>query len=337
MQWIVEAPKDFKVEKMTGDIEPGAVLSGKIVGTRDKTSWNLDFDVTLPPNGSGCGKSLQRVACDDHRAHHEDSATFVRLPHARLRRSLSAQSGWPVAPPTAPAANYRQVQRELGLARTVVVQPNAYGFDNSCTVDAIRALGPQARGDGDRLFRHDGRGIASAPRCRHPGRALLRAPESICTWDDVPAIAARVASLGWHVQVQADGRDLPQYDALLRALPTDVVIDHNGKFMEPVPPEHPAFQTLLRLLDTGRCLGEVVGAVRNVEDRCAALRGRERARARAGEAQPGAVPVGEQLAASGPQSAARQRGHPRPAARLGSRRGDAPRILVDNPARLYGF
>ena len=50
------------------------------------------------------------------------------------------------------------------------------------------------------------------------------------------------------------GRMLPsQYNALIRGLPTDVVIDHNGKFMEPVPPSDPAFQTLLRLLDTGRC------------------------------------------------------------------------------------
>jgi D-galactarolactone isomerase len=32
----------------------------------------------------------------------------------------------------------------------------------------------------------------------------------------------------------------------------DVVIDHNGKFLEPVAPEHPAFRTLLRLLDSGR-------------------------------------------------------------------------------------
>ena len=56
VQWIVEATKDFKVEKMTGDIEPGAILSGKIVGRRDKTSWNLDFDVTLPANEAAAGR-----------------------------------------------------------------------------------------------------------------------------------------------------------------------------------------------------------------------------------------------------------------------------------------
>ena len=57
-----------------------------------------------------------------------------------------ANPAWPVPPPEAPAFEYRRVQRELGLARAVVVQPNAYGFDNRCTIDAIRDLGPQARG-----------------------------------------------------------------------------------------------------------------------------------------------------------------------------------------------
>jgi len=60
VQWVVEAPKDFKVEKMAGEIKPGALLSGKIVGNRGKTSWNLDFDVTLPAKdaaaGMACGK-----------------------------------------------------------------------------------------------------------------------------------------------------------------------------------------------------------------------------------------------------------------------------------------
>ena len=32
IQRVVEAPKDFKVEKMTGEVKPGGALSGKIVG-----------------------------------------------------------------------------------------------------------------------------------------------------------------------------------------------------------------------------------------------------------------------------------------------------------------
>jgi hypothetical protein len=60
IQTVVQAGKDFKVETMAGDLKPGARLSGKVTGKRDNTSWNLEFDVTLPAKdaaaGMGCGK-----------------------------------------------------------------------------------------------------------------------------------------------------------------------------------------------------------------------------------------------------------------------------------------
>lgn len=60
IQWVVESPKDFKTEKMTGEVKPGAMLTGTIVGARAKTTWNLDFDLRLPEKdaaaGMSCGK-----------------------------------------------------------------------------------------------------------------------------------------------------------------------------------------------------------------------------------------------------------------------------------------
>jgi hypothetical protein len=55
VQWVVESPKDFTVEKMIGKVEPGAMLSGRIVGARAKTTWVLDFDVKLPAKDSAVG------------------------------------------------------------------------------------------------------------------------------------------------------------------------------------------------------------------------------------------------------------------------------------------
>ena len=48
-------------------------------------------------------------------------------------------------PPHAPAAAYRELQRQLGLRRVVVVQPTGYGFDNRCTLTGLEQLGPEAR------------------------------------------------------------------------------------------------------------------------------------------------------------------------------------------------
>jgi uncharacterized protein len=60
VQWVVESPKDFKVEKMTGDIKPGGTLSGRIVGSRGKTAFTFDFELNLPTKdaaaGMSCGK-----------------------------------------------------------------------------------------------------------------------------------------------------------------------------------------------------------------------------------------------------------------------------------------
>ena len=60
LQRSLTSPGDFKVEKLSGDIKPGGVLAGKIVGSVAKTSFNLEFSVTLPAKdaaaGLSCGK-----------------------------------------------------------------------------------------------------------------------------------------------------------------------------------------------------------------------------------------------------------------------------------------
>jgi len=55
IQRVVESPKDFKVEKMTGNIKAGGTLSGKIAGSLDKTTFNFDFDVNLPAKEAAAG------------------------------------------------------------------------------------------------------------------------------------------------------------------------------------------------------------------------------------------------------------------------------------------
>ena len=47
--------------------------------------------------------------------------------------------------PDATVTQYREVQKQLGLSRVVVVQPTAYGRDNRCTLDAMAQFGKGAR------------------------------------------------------------------------------------------------------------------------------------------------------------------------------------------------
>jgi D-galactarolactone isomerase len=150
-------------------------------------------------------------------------------------------------------AAYQAVQSRLGLSRTVVVQPTAYGTDNSCTLDAVASLGLGAaravvavtpETPTDELRRLHAAGARGA-------RAFMLGGGPV-PWERLHALAAHVAPLGWHVQLQFDGGEMPEREALIRNLPCPVVIDHVGRFHEPVPPDAPAVQALLRLLESGR-------------------------------------------------------------------------------------
>jgi D-galactarolactone isomerase len=78
-------------------------------------------------------------------------------------------------------------------------------------------------------------------------------PGGVLPWSALEPTAARIAALGWHIDLQLDGRELARHEAMLQRLPCRLVIDHVGRFLGPVTPESDSVRTLLRLLDAGRC------------------------------------------------------------------------------------
>lgn len=155
-------------------------------------------------------------------------------------------------PPDADADRYRQVQQALGLERVVVVQPTAYGFDNSCTLDAIAKFGPHARGVAVVPTDVADEELARLTRAGIRGARYFMLKGGLLPWESLESMAARLADHGWLVQIQLDGRDLPKYEDIIARLPVPAIIDHTGKFLEPVSVSDPAFQSLLRLLDSGQ-------------------------------------------------------------------------------------
>ena len=178
-------------------------------------------------------------ACDTHM--HIYEARYAFAPTALIK------------PPPAPLSAYRDIQQQLGLTRVVVVQPSGYGFDNSCTLDAVAALGANARCV---VVPRPDASEAELQKLHAAGARSVRyfmLASGVLSWETLEPMAARIAPLGWHIDLQLDGRDLAQFEALLSRLPCTLVIDHNGKFLEPVGVDHPGFRTLLKLLDSGRC------------------------------------------------------------------------------------
>jgi len=154
-----------------------------------------------------------------------------------------------VKPADASVADYLAMRKRIGVDRTVVVQPSAYGLDNTCTLDAMAEIGPSARGI---AVCNESTSDAELERLNKLGIRGLRffmLKGGAVTWDSLETMSARIAPLGWHIVLQLDGRDFPQYETVVKRLPSNVIIDHVGKFLEPVPLDHPGFQALLRLLE----------------------------------------------------------------------------------------
>ncbi len=147
---------------------------------------------------------------------------------------------------------YLRLQNTLGLERAVVVQPSAYGTDNSCTLDALQRLGPNGRAVVviDESMPEAGMHELSEKGVR--GIRFFMLKGGVLGWESLEKMARRAADFGWHIQLQTDGRFLHERHAELSALPCTLVIDHNGKFLEPVGLEHPGVAALFSLLDSGR-------------------------------------------------------------------------------------
>ena len=149
--------------------------------------------------------------------------------------------------------DYRAVQKRLGLERVIVVQPNAYADDNEVTVSSIKRFGKNAKGVA--VVKPDVMD-AELDRLTKAGMCAVRIMTlhgGMLGFDVMDEVVARVHPFGWHANLQLDGRELPKFEAQIKRLPGKFVIDHTGKFLEPVSPDSREFRSLLNLVDTGRC------------------------------------------------------------------------------------
>ena len=155
-------------------------------------------------------------------------------------------------PPPATAADYLARAEALGLERVVFVQPTHYALDNAAQLDATRALGGRARMVAvvDETVEEAALAALAMSGCR--GARFFLRPGGAVSADALASVAARIAPLGWHIDLQVDGMELPAREADLAALPCPLVIAHMGRFLEPVAVTDPPFRSLLRLLEAGR-------------------------------------------------------------------------------------
>jgi len=239
-----------------------------------------------------------------------------------------------------PVEDYQAMQKRVGLERVIVVQPNAYADDNSVTLASMKKLGLK-NSKGVAVVK-PGVKDAELERLTKGGMCALRIMTlhgGTLGFDVMDELMARVHQFGWHANIQLDGRELPKYEAQIKRLPGKFVIDHTGKFLEPVSPDSKEFRSLLNLLDTGRCWVKLSAPYETSKTGAPKYEDVSKlARALVKHA-----PQRTMWASNWPHPSARKPAPPDDADLLDLLLDWAPdhatrkRILADNPAELYGF
>jgi 2-pyrone-4,6-dicarboxylate lactonase len=243
------------------------------------------------------------------------------------------------APADAPKDTLQALQRHLGLARAVIVQTVNHGFDHAVVIDAMRddpaayraiALVPTDVPDTEiaRLSSHGFRGA------RFHLTATMTGADSI---DDIIRFGDRLAPHGWHLQLHIDGTTIGQSASAIGRSAVPVVIDHMGYPDASLGLDQPGFQDLLRLLEDRNTWVKVSGC--------------ERA-SRAEPPYDDAIPFARKLVAEFGDRAVWGTDWPHTKlagpipddgllvdliAEMAPTPAARQALLVDNPARLYGF
>ncbi|MEM9585364.1 MAG: amidohydrolase family protein [Pseudomonadota bacterium] len=234
-------------------------------------------------------------------------------------------------------AAYRAQCETLGIERTVVVHSIVYGAENAVTIEAIRRLGPDARGIG---LVKDGAGPRALDALAEAGIKGIRlnyVHGGVLSWAGAQALAPALAERDMHLQmlVNAD-KHMSEIAEAVRRFPCPVVFDHIGWPNVAAGPSEPGFQTMTELVREGAAYVKLSGLYRtstapwqDADPLVAALVEANPERCLWGSDFPYIMLADAEMPDAG---AALDAFH-----RVVTSYADRQTILVDAPAVLYGF
>jgi predicted TIM-barrel fold metal-dependent hydrolase len=215
----------------------GAIAAGTLLHTRlgfakaSQPTTPVNFDV---PGG----------ACDCHTHIHGDPAKFPWF------------AGRTYTPEMALPEEMAALHKAIHIQRVVIVTPSVYGADNSATIYGMKARGKDARGvaviddkttdaDIDNLVRLGFKGIRlnlSTAGINDPNVARQR----------FLAAAERVKNRNWHIQLNTTLPVIAAMKDALAASPVPLVFDHYGNANEELGVKQPGFSDLVDLVRSGK-------------------------------------------------------------------------------------
>ena len=243
------------------------------------------------------------------------------------------------SPPVADVPAYQAMARTVGIGRMVIVQPSTFGTDNSCTLDAVELLGHEKSRAVvviDDSFDHDALEQMDAKGAR--GVRFNAVSGNGTPLDQLENLAARVAELGWHIQFYTHGEQIAELAPLIRKLPVTVVLDHMAGVKSDRGTDSPEFRAAAGLMQSGQAYVKISGYRSSVQ----------------GFPYDDVAPLARGFIEANPDRCVWGSDWPHPSLFGETHMPDdgqlfdllgawAPsdqlrrKILVDNPARLYGF
>ena len=227
---------------LRASIAAGLAMTGrKTLAKASQPSTPVNFDVPAH-------------ACDCHTHIHGDPEKFPFF------------SGRVYTPEPASPEEMAALHQALHIERVVIVTPSVYGPDNSATLFGIKARGANARGvaviddktpesDLDAMNDAGIRGIRlnlATGGVSDPNIGRQR----------IAAAIERVKSRNWHVQMFTGLAMISAIKDLVAASPVPVVFDHFGGARGALGPEQPGFADLLALVRSGKAYVKISGTYR---------------------------------------------------------------------------
>jgi predicted TIM-barrel fold metal-dependent hydrolase len=193
-------------------------------------------------------------ACDCHTHIHGDPEKFPFF------------SGRVYTPELASPEEMSALHKALNMERVVIVTPSIYGTDNSATLFGMKARGASARGvaviddktpetDLDAMAKAGIRGIRLNLATGGVSDPAVGRPR-------FQAAVDRVKARGWHIQIFTNLAMISAVKDLVAASPVPVVFDHFGGAQAALGPEQPGFADLVELVRSGKAYVKISGAYR---------------------------------------------------------------------------
>jgi 2-pyrone-4,6-dicarboxylate lactonase len=192
------------------------------------------------PNTRAPHYTLPPGACDTH-AHIFGPPDLY--PYSDSRR---------YTPPAAPLAHYRAMQKITGLSRVVFVSPQAHGHDNRVILDGVATIGENARGIANIDKSFDDRALDGLHEAGIRGARFHLMDDRLGSEEYLSAHLPALANRSWVLDLHLDPKDLVHHERYIRALPVVTIIDHMARVRARDGLEQPAFQLLLDMIRDDR-------------------------------------------------------------------------------------